>query len=66
MKIGSHVSIKDGLLGAAKESHSYGSSTFMIYTGAPQNTRRSPIENMKIEEGQQYMEAHHKPGFLQA
>ena len=38
MKIGSHVSIKDGLIGAAKGSHSYGSNTFMIYTGAPQNT----------------------------
>jgi len=64
MKIGSHVSIKDGLLGAAKESHSYGSSTFMIYTGAPQNTRRSPIENMKIEEGQMYMEAHGLTDFV--
>ncbi|MBO1266278.1 deoxyribonuclease IV [Proteiniclasticum sp. SCR006] len=64
MKIGSHVSIKDGLLGAAKESHSYGSSTFMIYTGAPQNTRRSPIENMKIEEGQKYMEAHGLTDFV--
>ncbi len=55
MKIGSHVSIKDGLLGAAKESHSYDSSTFMIYTGAPQNTRRSPIETMKINEGHEFM-----------
>lgn len=55
MKIGSHVSIKDGLLGAAKEAHSYDSSTFMIYTGAPQNTRRSPIENMKITEGHDFM-----------
>lgn len=64
MKIGSHVSIKDGLLGAAKESHSYGASTFMIYTGAPQNTRRSPIETMKIAEGQAYMEQHNLTDFV--
>ena len=41
LKIGSHVSISGGLLGAAKEAYSYGASTFMIYTGAPQNTERS-------------------------
>ena len=28
------------LQGAAEDAHSYGESTFMIYTGAPQNTRR--------------------------
>ncbi len=38
--LGSHVSIAKGLLGAAQEAHSYGSDTFMVYTGAPQNTRR--------------------------
>ncbi len=64
MKIGSHVSIKDGLIGAAKESHSYGSNTFMIYTGAPQNTRRSPIENMKVEEGHEFMRANNLSDFV--
>ena len=34
MKIGSHVSIKGGLIGATKEAYSYGSNTFMIDTGA--------------------------------
>ncbi len=58
LKIGSHVSISGGLLGAAKEAYSYGASTFMIYTGAPQNTKRSPIENLKIKEGQAFMAAH--------
>ena len=44
MIIGSHVSFgKDQLLGATKEAISYGSSAFMIYTGAPQNTIRSNI-----------------------
>ncbi|NMA83799.1 MAG: deoxyribonuclease IV [Epulopiscium sp.] len=58
LKLGSHVSIAKGLLGAAKEAASYGSNTFMIYTGAPQNTRRAPLENMKIEEGKAFMKEH--------
>jgi deoxyribonuclease-4 len=56
LQLGSHVSISNGLIGAAKEAHSYGADTFMIYTGAPQNTRRKPIEELKIEEGRAYME----------
>ncbi|WP_138494178.1 deoxyribonuclease IV [Paenibacillus pinistramenti] len=56
LKIGSHVSFSDkGLITATKEAASYGSSTFMIYTGAPQNTRRKPIETMNIEEGRALM-----------
>lgn len=55
MKIGSHVSMSGGLINAAKEAYSYGANTFMIYTGAPQNTKRSPIEKLKIEEGKQFM-----------
>lgn len=58
-KIGSHVSFSDkGLLNAATEAVSYGSGTFMIYTGAPQNTRRKPIEEQYIEEGKAMMEQH--------
>ncbi len=43
--IGSHVSFTntDQLLGSVKEALSYGANAFMIYTGAPQNTLRSPI-----------------------
>ncbi len=55
MKIGSHVSMSGGLINAAKEAYSYGANTFMIYTGAPQNTKRSPIEKLKIEEGKEFM-----------
>jgi deoxyribonuclease-4 len=59
LKIGSHVSFSDkGLLTAAEEAVSYGSSTFMIYTGAPQNTRRKPIESLYIEEGKALMQEH--------
>ena len=57
LKIGSHVSFSDkGLQTAANEAISYGSSTFMIYTGAPQNTRRKPIDTLYIEEGKALME----------
>ena len=45
--IGSHVSFsKDKqLLGSVEESIGYGSTTFMFYTGAPQNTLRIPIND---------------------
>jgi len=57
VKIGSHVSMngKKMLLGASEEALGYGSSTFMIYTGAPQNTRRKPIEELNIEAGLAHM-----------
>lgn len=60
MLIGSHVSMsgKKMLAGAAEEAASYGATTFMIYTGAPQNTRRKPIEELNIEAGQRFMEEH--------
>ena len=49
--IGSHVSFaKDQLLGSVKEALSYGSTTFMFYTGAPQNTFRSKIDDNKTNE----------------
>ncbi|TSI03345.1 deoxyribonuclease IV [Lysinibacillus sp. BW-2-10] len=57
MLIGSHVSMsgKDMLLASSKEAASYGASTFMIYTGAPQNTRRKPIEELNIAAGLEHM-----------
>jgi deoxyribonuclease-4 len=56
LKIGSHVSFSDkGLLSATREASQYGSSSFMIYTGAPQNTRRKPMESMYLDEGKQLM-----------
>lgn len=45
--IGSHVGFnkKNQLLGSLQEALSYGANTFMFYTGAPQNTARSSIED---------------------
>jgi deoxyribonuclease IV len=52
LKIGSHVSMsgKKMLLGSVEEALSYGANTFMVYTGAPQNTARKPIGDLNIDE----------------
>ena len=52
MKIGSHVANngKEMLLGSAKEALSYGANCFMVYMGAPQNTFRKKIDEMRIKE----------------
>ena len=45
--IGSHVNFgsKDQLLGSLDTALSYNANTFMFYTGAPQNTMRSKIDD---------------------
>ena len=50
--LGSHVGMsgKEMFLGSVKEALSYGANTFMIYTGAPQNTIRTPLDKLKIKE----------------
>ncbi|MGI2268419.1 deoxyribonuclease IV [Staphylococcus cohnii] len=60
MLLGSHVSMngKKMLAGSAEEAHKFGESTFMIYTGAPQNTRRKPLEELNIDQGQELMQTY--------
>lgn len=55
--IGSHVGYKkdSGLVGSVKEALSYNANTFMFYTGAPQNTKRLPIDLEKVKEADQLM-----------
>ena len=55
--IGSHVSFKkeDQLVGSVKEALSYNSTTFMFYTGAPQNTARSQINDELTEKALKLM-----------
>lgn len=50
IKIGSHVGMsgRDMFLNSVKEALSYGANTFMVYTGAPQNTRRKDISELNI------------------
>lgn len=63
MKIGSHVSMSAPhfVLGSVKEALSYGANAFMLYSGAPQNTKRQPIEKLKIKEAHLLMEENHIP-----
>ncbi len=55
--IGSHVGYKkdNGLVGSVKEALSYNANTFMFYTGAPQNTKRLPIDLEKVKEADKLM-----------
>lgn len=56
--IGSHVGMsgKEMFLGSVKEALSYNANTFMVYTGAPQNTRRKELSELKIPEAKALME----------
>lgn len=45
------------LVGSSEEAASYGATAMMIYTGAPQNTRRKAIEELNIEAGLEHMKA---------
>ncbi|WP_341266752.1 deoxyribonuclease IV [Candidatus Phytoplasma fraxini] len=57
IKIGSHVSFAKPFfyLDAVKQALSFDSNTFMIYTGAPQNTKRVDIKNTYLNEALQEM-----------
>lgn len=57
MKIGSHVSLsgKKMFLGSVEEALSYGANALMVYTGAPQNTRRKPLEELMIPEAHELL-----------
>lgn len=60
MLIGSHVKFnsKGQLLESLNEALSYGSTTFMFYTGAPQNTIRSKISSEITEKAKKVMKEH--------
>lgn len=55
--LGSHVSMSapHSVLGSVREAIGYNANTFMIYTGAPQNTRRRAIDTLKIDEAKALM-----------
>lgn len=61
LKIGSHVSMSgdDMYLGSVKEALSYGANAFMVYTGAPQNTIRKKLSDLKIDEAILFMKENH-------
>ena len=57
MLLGSHVGMsgKEMFLGSVKEALSYNATTFMVYTGAPQNSKRRPLEELLIPEAKELM-----------
>lgn len=64
--IGSHIGMsgKDMLLNSVKEALSYGANTFMVYTGAPQNTRRKDISELNIEAARELMAQENMENFV--
>ena len=61
MIIGSHVkmSAPNYVLGSVEEALSYDANALMLYTGAPQNSKRVDIEKLKIAEAKALMEVNH-------
>lgn len=66
MKLGCHVGMsgKEMMLGSVKEALSYGANTFMLYTGAPQNTRRKDVSELCIKEAQALMKENGMDEFI--
>lgn len=64
--LGSHVGMsgKDMLVGSVKEALSYDANTFMVYTGAPQNTRRKDISELRIPEARELMKKNNMANFI--
>ena len=58
--IGSHVGMSgpDYYLGSVQEAIKYKATTFMFYTGAPQNSYRKPLNVLKIDEGRALLKEH--------
>ncbi len=65
-KLGSHVGMsgKEMMLGSVKEAISYGADTFMLYTGAPQNTKRKDISELNIAPAWECMRANNIEDFV--
>ena len=63
LKIGSHVGMKgkEMFVGSVNEALSYGANSLMIYTGAPQSTRRKPTDQLRIEEARKLLEESNIP-----
>lgn len=57
LKLGCHVGMsgKEMMLGSVKDAIRFGANTFMLYTGAPQNTKRKDVSELRIEEAKTLM-----------
>ncbi len=66
IKLGSHVGMsgKDMFLNSVREAVSYGANTFMVYTGAPQNTRRKAVSELNIPAAWELMRENNIENFV--
>lgn len=66
LKLGCHVGMsgKEMMLGSVKDAIRFGANTFMLYTGAPQNTKRKEISELRIEEAHKLMKEHGIEDFI--
>ncbi len=66
LKLGCHVGMsgKEMMLGSVKDAVRFGANTFMLYTGAPQNTKRKEIAELRIEEAQEMMKEYGMDEFV--
>lgn len=57
LKLGCHVGMsgKEMMLGSVRDALRAGANTFMLYTGAPQNTKRKALSELRVEEAQTLM-----------
>lgn len=57
MILGCHVpmSAKKYLEGSVESALSYGANALMVYTGAPQNTKRIPVSRLRVQEAKALM-----------
>ena len=58
------MSGREMMLDSAKKAVSYGADTFMLYTGAPQNTKRKDISELNIDSGWEYRRTHSIENFV--
>lgn len=57
IKLGCHVGMsgKEMMLGSVQDAIRVGANTFMLYTGAPQNTKRKELSELRIYEARALM-----------
>jgi Endonuclease IV len=55
--LGSHLPLTAPgfYLETCQKAAAFGENTFMFYTGAPQNTRRAPLSQLRIAEGRAFL-----------
>lgn len=66
LKLGCHVGMsgKEMMLGSVQDAIRVGANTFMLYTGAPQNTKRKELSELRIDEARALMADHNIKEFV--